>query len=275
MASPSKPPKLPLSVILALHPSRIDAFLMHLHRCLQTPGGIDTVLLFVGYASRLASSLLASPPATTLQLSARTLLTQFLGSSAAKLPAPLNTAQASRSLRALADLLSEFRMFTRLWSLLPLYMKLKGLVRSELSGEGAKLGAFDRTMPWLQTGSLVALQVLENTAYLSMKGVLPLKPQTRGWAFVWSARWFAAYVGLEIGRLLVERVRRERGEVGEKAALESFRAEWRTAIVKSLAWAPLTVHWSLEKGLVSDGAVGALATIPGVIGMTKLWRDTA
>ena len=276
MASPSKPPKLPLSVILTLHPANIDAFLSHLHRCLQTPAGIDTVLLFVGYASRLTSSLLLSTPSHNLQTSARAFLAKFVAD-AAKLPR-LNTAQTARSLRALADMLSEFRMFTRLWSLLGLYLNLKRLTARELSGEGAKLGAFDRAMPWLQAGSLVTLQVLENSAYLAMKGVLPLKRETTGRAFIWSARCFAAYVGLEIGRLVVEKIRKERGEKGEKVEskeLEAWRGEWKTAFVKSLAWAPLTVHWSLEGGLVSDLAVGALAFIPGVIQISKLWKDTA
>lgn len=279
MASPSKPPKLPFGLILALHPARIDAFLCHLHRCLQTPGGIDTVLLFVGYASRLASALLSHPAAARLQASvARALVAaRLLAGGAAKTPGPgaPATAQAARSLRALSALLSEFRMFTRLWSLLGLYLKVKGLAAAELSGSAARLGAFDRAMPWLQTGSLVALQVFENAAYLASRGVLPLQPATTGAAFTWSARCFAAYVGLEIGRLVVERVRRERAEVDEKGELERWRGEWNTAFVKSLAWAPLTVHWSLEKGLVSEAAVGALGTIPGVIGITTLWRDTA
>lgn len=274
MSSPSKegkPPKLPLSLILALHPAKIDAFLAHLHRCLQTPAGIDTVLLFVGYSSRLASALLTSAPSTTLQASARALLANLV-TDAAKIPNP-NTTQVARSLRTLSDLMSEFRMFTRLWSLLGLYFSLKGLVRKELAGQGARQGAFDRAVPWLQVGSCVALQVLENGAYLAMKGVLPWKRATIMRAFAWSSRFFAAYVGLELGKLVVEKIRRERGEVAEKEA--DWRAQWNRSLVKSLAWAPLTVHWSLEKGLVGDMAVGALATIPGVIGMSKLWRDTA
>ena len=272
-AAPGKPPKLPLSVILALHPAKVDAFLAHLHRCLSTPSGIDTTLLFVGYTSRLASALLLSAAPAALQASARTLLSNLVSSDVVKIPA-LNTTQAARSLRALADMLSEVRMFTRLWSLLGLYFSLKGLAKRELSGQGAKLGAFDRAVPWLQVSSLVGLQVLENGAFLALKGVLPWKPATIGKTFKWSARFFAAYVGLELGKLVVEKVRRERGDGGEKEEAE-WRGQWNASFLKSLAWAPLTVHWSLEKGLVGDMAVGALATIPGVIGMSKLWRETA
>lgn len=278
-APPTKPPKLPLSVILALHPSNVDAFLTHLHRCLQTPAGVDTVLLFVGYTSRLAAALLTSAPATHLQQSARVLLARYLGDAAGKikLPGP-ELATTVGGLRALSGLLSEFRMFTRLWSLLGLYLSLKRLSAREISGEGAKLGAYDRVLPWLQLGSGIALQVLENGAYLSMKGVLKWDPKTTGWAFTWSARCFAASVGLEIGRLIVERIRKETGDKGEKdvaAEMAEWRKEWTTSFVKMCAWAPLTLHWSIEGGLVSEMAVGALATVPGIIGITRLWKSTA
>ena len=169
-------------------------------------------------------------------------------------------------------------MFTRLWSLLGLYLSLKRLSAREISGEGAKLGAYDRVLPWLQLGSGIALQVLENGAYLSMKGVLKWDPKTTGWAFTWSARCFAASVGLEIGRLIVERIRKETGDKGEKdvaAEMAEWRKEWTTSFVKMCAWAPLTLHWSIEGGLVSEMAVGALATVPGIIGITRLWKSTA
>lgn len=278
-APPAKPPRLPLGFLLALHPTNVDAFLAHLHRCLQTPAGVDTVLLFVGYTSHLASSLLTSAPAAHLRQAARLLLARYLGDAAAKikLPGP-ELATTAAGLRALSNLLSEFRMFTRLWSLLGLYLSLKHLAGREMSGEGAKLGAYDRVLPWLQLGSGVALQVLENGAFLSMKGVLKWDPKTTGWAFTWSARFFAASVGLEIGRLLVERVRKETGDKGEKeaaVALAEWRREWTTSFVKMCAWAPLTLHWSVEGGVVSDMAVGALATVPGVIGITRLWKSTA
>ena len=281
MSSPSKPPKLPLSLILALHPAKIDAFLSHLHRCLQTPAGVDTVLLFICYTSRLASSLLTSASAARLQASARALLSNLVvaGAASEKLRGvAVDRVQAARSLRALSDLLSEFRMFTRLWSLLGLYQGIKGLAARELSGQAAALGAFDRAMPWLQLGSCVALQVLENGAFLAMKGVLPLKRETIGWSMTWSSRFFAAYVGLELGKLLVEKIRKERGEGAQSekdVELAAWRENWNRSFVKSLAWMPLTIHWSLEKGLVPDMAVGALATVPGVIQMSKLWRDTA
>lgn len=278
-APPAKPPKLPLGVILALHPSNIDAFLSHLHRCLQTPAGVDTVLLFVGYTSRLASSLLTSAPATRLQQSARILLARYLGDAGAKikLPGP-GLATTADGLRALSALLSEFRMFTRLWSLLGLYLSLKRLAGREVSGAGAELGAYDRVLPWLQLGSGIALQVLENGAYLSMKGVLKWDPATTGWAFTWSARCFAASVGLEIGRLLVEKIRKETGDKGEKdvaAEMAAWRSEWTASFVKMCSWAPLTLHWSIEGGVVSEMAVGALGTVPGIIGITRLWRSTA
>ncbi|SPO03017.1 uncharacterized protein DNG_05698 [Cephalotrichum gorgonifer] len=284
----AKPPKLPLSVILALHPANIDAFLAHLHRCLQTPSGIDSVLLFVGYTSRFAASLLTSAPAAQLQQTAPLLLAGLLASSkpdaAAKIvgagaAARARTLGAAESLRALSTLITEFRTITRLWALLGMYLSLKRLAGRELSGAGGKLGAFDRAMPWLQLSSGVALQALENGAYLAQRGILKWEPKTIGWAYKWSARFFASCVGLELGRLLVEKVRKE-GRGAEKEGAESqemreWREGWNSAFVRNLAWAPLTIHWSLDKGLVSEMAVGALGAIPGIIQVSKLWRDTA
>lgn len=51
-----------------------------------------------------------------------------------------------------------------------------------------------------------------------------------------------------------------------------WREEWVKSLVVNAAWAPLTLHWSLEKGLISDFWVGAFGTVAGVVGVGRLWK---
>ena len=52
-------------------------------------------------------------------------------------------------------------------------------------------------------------------------------------------------------------------------------AKLRKAMARNLAWAPLTLHWSSEKGLLSEVMVGLLACVPSTIQMRDLWQQTA
>ncbi|KAI0406590.1 hypothetical protein F4802DRAFT_613158 [Xylaria palmicola] len=312
-APPAPAPKgkpLPLRELLAAAPSNVDAFLAHLQRCLATPTGIDTVLLFVCYASRLAATGLttlaqpalersagrlvalasALPPSATLLFDARA-----LPSSGVALVLAL-----ARRLRALSGLTSEARTIMRLWGLLGMYFWARRLVlkrrQQKQEGEAGATttattssgeGRLDTTIAWSQLAACVVFQALENGAYLSSKGVLGWAPATQVRAGRWSARFWGSFVALELVRLLRESARRgrrtrdERLGGGTKTVAVAEREErewaagWRKALVRNLAWAPLTVHWSLAQGLVPDAAVGALACIPGAIQMRDLWRNTA
>ncbi|KAK0621185.1 hypothetical protein B0T17DRAFT_533208 [Bombardia bombarda] len=132
--------------------------------------------------------------------------------------------------------------------------------------------ALDATIAWTQLLLCVSLQTLENGAYLSSKGVLGWSPATQGKAFKWSARFWAAYTGIELGRLAVEGLSTSKAA---KARTAEETADWRRKFARNLAWAPLTVHWSSEKGLVGDLTVGLLGSIPGIIQIRELWASTA
>ena len=98
------------------------------------------------------------------------------------------------------------------------------------------------------------------------------------------------HVGLDLGRLVrVRALRREREqrervsrqgegvleEKEEKMAREARAAEekqWWRELVVNLAYAPMTVHWSLEEGLLSEAQVGALGVIVGAMGIGEAWR---
>ncbi|OTB08426.1 hypothetical protein M426DRAFT_317044 [Hypoxylon sp. CI-4A] len=330
----SKPKPMPIKAVLAAAPSNIDAFLAHVQRCLQTPSGIDTILLFLCYASRLSASVLEATTRPAIRRSANRLLalaaslppsaTLVFSAKAAALLLPSRGVALVlglvRRLRALSALLGETRTFLRLWGLLNMYFWLRRLVlqrrqdklekeqqqqqqqqqqqeeeeeeeeTEKQSGGGGGVQKEDRLetgISWLQLSLCVVFQALENGAYLSSKGVLGWASATQRRAGLWSARFWAAFVGVEVGRLFYESRRRRGLRSGEdrfadaKTAAEVQREDvewadaWKKSVLRNLAWAPLTVHWSLEQGLVPEMAVGALGSIPGVIQIRDLWRRTA
>ncbi|KAI1306414.1 hypothetical protein F5Y03DRAFT_141902 [Xylaria venustula] len=305
--APTPAPKatpLPLRALLAATPSNVDALLAHLQRCLSTPSGIDTVLQITCYSSRLTAAVLttlvqpalqrsasrlvalaaALPPSTTLVFDAKA-----LPSSSVALVLSL-----AKRLKALSVLTSEARTILRLWGLLSMYFWARRLVlnwrqkKQSSDGDNASSSStrLDASIAWSQLAACVLFQALENAVYLSAKGVLEFAPATQGKMARWSARFWGSFVGLELVRLFYESSRRARRTRAEKfaggktvAVVEREEREWaetwRKTLVRNVAWAPLTVHWSLEQGLVSELAVGALASIPSVIQFRDLWRRTA
>ncbi|KAI8954626.1 hypothetical protein F4801DRAFT_479489 [Xylaria longipes] len=300
-----KPKSLPLRELLAATPSNIDAFLAHLQRCLSTPTGIDTVLLFVCYSSRLTSAVLTTLVQPALQRSAERLIalasalppSATLVFNAKTLPSTgvALVLELAKRLRALSGLTSEARTILRLWGLLGMYFWGRRLIlkwrqskqqQAETGGGGDSSSKLETSIAWSQLAACVVFQALENGVYLSSKGVLGWAPATQAKAARWSARFWGSFVGLELVRLLCESSRRGRRTRADKfaggktvAVVEREEREWadtwRKTVVRNLAWAPLTLHWSLEKGLVSEMAVGALASIPSVLQIRDLWRNTA
>ncbi|KAK4137222.1 hypothetical protein BT67DRAFT_372904 [Trichocladium antarcticum] len=308
---PATTPKrrpLPLGALLAAIPSNTDAFLTRLDKCLSTPSGIDTVMLFLCYTSKLSSSVLSRLSQSALRRSAREWIalvaalprgaTVVLSSSPpATVPRAAALALAlSRRLAALSSLLSEARVILRLWSLLGMYFWARSLVRQTLARfsttksldtttttttSSEKTAAPPPPPPPTRTETAIdfarlalciTFQTLENVAYLSSRNILSLTPAQQGAAYKWSARFWAGYVGIELGQLLAARIGPAAAYATQSPAEKS---EWTLKTVRQLAWAPLTLHWSSDKGLLSETTVGLLASIPGVIQMRELWATTA
>jgi len=301
---PSKTPKrqpLPLGALLAAMPSNVDSFLTRLDKCLSTPSGIDTVMLFLCYSSKLGSSVLSSLSQSALRRSAREWIaliaslprgtTVVFSSPAAaaaatggKTTIPTAAALAlvlSKRLSSLSSLLSEARMILRLWALLGMYFWARGLIRRTFSSSSTtdeksaaaapRPSKVETFIEYLRLTLCITFQSLENGAYLSSRGIMSWTPAQIGQAYKWSARFWAAYVGIEIGRLAAERF----GPAAKGFKTQQEKSEWTKKTVRQLAWAPLTLHWGSNKGLVSETTVGLLASIPGVIQLRDLWASTA
>ncbi|KAF2453564.1 hypothetical protein BDY21DRAFT_366853 [Lineolata rhizophorae] len=319
-----------LRLRLRLLLARLDAFLVRLDRTVSTPPGIDAVLLTLNYVlvllhSSLAptSSLLAgasAPPSRPLPRALLRLLAPR-GEEGATKAAAATTKAAAEAAKAAADLIADVRIFARLWGLLPVY----AWGRATLAGHGHD--AVTRRLALAQVAACAAFQALENAAYLAQHGVVSARRWTAAaapewtedraqlWLWLWSSRFWAVHVALELVRLAREwalrraekrrlaaapapvagagEARKAAGDgddddgaaaalaadaaaLDEKARRESWASadkKWWADLVLNLAYAPLTVHWGLEEGLVSEAVVGLLGTVAGLVSVREKWEE--
>jgi len=276
---PSIPTLQTLRTWLPLYLKKTDAQITHLSTILSTPRGTDTLLLTLCYTSLLTSSVL-----TSVSLARIRLFTQKLINRAISLPPNTtlliptsalpssNLLTVSRRLKALSALISDYRMFTRLWGLLAIWRWGKGVFV-----ESTESDLILKRISEVQVIANIFYQYLENGAYLSSKGVLGWSKERQGRAWVWSSRFWMLHVGLDfvrLGREIVLRKEKEQKSEVEEEGEREWKAKWRKDMVVNLAYAPLTVHWSLEKGLVTEFWVGLLGSVAGWTGLKVLWHST-
>ena len=190
-------------------------------------------------------------------------------------------------------------MFLRLWGLLGIYSWGVSTYFTP-PGDGVV-----RAITWGQVVACAIYQGLENGAYLAGKGVLGWKKERIAKAWIWSGRAWCAYVALELARLGYEwgelkgqdlgRQRRKSGELQgadnegetvEKGELELRMdkveddglkerwGKWYREVGVNVAYAPMTVHYSLENGILSDGAIGGLGAVVGALSIGQAWKET-
>jgi len=214
----------------------------------------------------------------------------------ASLPAPASTkiiAQIVGSAKALADMIADYRVFVRLWGLVGLYMWAKRMYLAPLPKTSSGENKLLRGLTWAAIASCLGFQVLENGAYLSSKGALTSarwtgdvgKARENKW-WLWSSRFWAVYVGCELARLGVmwyHGSRRSTVDVDDGEKEDKLRRKeeqeqdwlWWKDLVSNVAYAPMTLHWSLEEGLLSDWGVGACGMVAGGALLVDAWRKTA
>jgi hypothetical protein len=176
-----------------------------------------------------------------------------------------------------------------------MFMRLFGLIGMYQWGKSTLIDPpKDKIMRTLVAGQVIVntcYQVLENMAYLNKHAVLKFSKRTEGKMWLWSTRCWAAHIALEFLRL--ERVRMLKGNKGGRDY------EWIKTWIANAANAPLSVsdtsmseervkwplvrdaddgiqlHWSVEKGLIPDTAVGAFGGVAGIIGLRDAWNKCA
>lgn len=304
-SSSSTTPKKPspssstLGALLKATPSAVDAFIARLQRCLQSRGDADVVLFFLCYLTRLSGAVLEDVSRATLKSSAQRLIDL-----AAKLP-PSTTVTLSGPvggttgavlaagalrlagrLKAFSGLLTEVRTFGRLWGLIGLYFAAKRLVLSRLAPKNDSISekqtsssTFSTLLSIAQITSLISFQATENIAFLASKKVLLLPPATTGRIARWSVRSWMCYVYMEVGRHLLERGQRVSAARAKGTTVKQEDAEWdatwKRDFFRNLAWAPLTVHWAVDNGPLSELAISLLAFYPACGQIRDLWRAKA
>ena len=51
--------------------------------------------------------------------------------------------------------------------------------------------------------------------------------------------------------------------------------DWLREVGVNAAYAPMTVHHSLEDGILSEGVLGALGAVVGALSIGRAWRESA
>ncbi|KAG0648658.1 hypothetical protein D0Z07_4730 [Hyphodiscus hymeniophilus] len=286
------PPSIPslqtLRDWLPLYLQKTDRSLERLSTIISTPSGTDTALLTLCYTSLLASSVISSISLHRLHRSATDLIARITALppnttviiDTSSIP-PSRLLITAKRLKALSSLISDFRIFARLWGLLGIYKWGKRTVADPPEDDVV------RRIVYTQVLVNIFFQCLENGAYLSSKGVMGWTSEKQNRAWIWSSRFWMAHVGLDflrLGRVLMlrrhrgteeqKRVDGPKGDVITERGEQEWRAAWAKEVIVNAAWAPLTLHWSLEKGLIGDFWVGVLGSVAGLSGLGTLWRKS-
>jgi hypothetical protein len=294
-----------LRFLLYRYLTTTDRNLVRLSKLLSTPSGTDVLLCTTSYTLTLVRALLSRLLARRLTHLATEIAEKADGillpgeTLVATLPASTSTeliAQTIATSKALADTIADYRIFVRLWGCVGLYTWARGTYLDPLPADASSKQKTLRKLTWAAIASCVGFQVLENGAYLSSKGALTTaswsgdvgKARENQW-WLWSSRFWAVYVGVELVRLGVTRWAKEEkvvvsddGEKEDKIKREEREKEeklqnwlWWKDLASNMAYAPMTVHWSLEQGLLSDWGVGACGMVAGGALLADAWRKTA
>ena len=197
--------------------------------------------------------------------------------------------------RALNALTADARILFRIWGLLPMLKWMLSLAHHPPPSRNLRL------IERLQALSMVVYAPMEAAAYEAMHKILPSSPASQNFLWLNGCRLWAAYVLLDFwhvvedNRLLrtnAKALEKSRGHPSphdsEKALSEeqqTTRRMWselrqRKDMLLSQFWVnvgylPLTMHWSVEGGLITDGWVGVFGTIAAVASTRMQWKATA
>ncbi|KAJ8455587.1 hypothetical protein ONZ45_g18899 [Pleurotus djamor] len=201
----------------------------------------------------------------------------------------------------LGGIIGDARMLWRIWGLLPIIQWLVSLERNPQPTR--RLLNIERLQGW----SMLAYYPLEHLYYLLSHSLIPahipsikslisskskptkLDANALG---MWSTRFWALYVVLQILHLREDRqllrakekslLKATRAPVGsglspsEKKELDDRWDTFWNEVVVNLGYLPLTVHWSLEKGLFKNEFwVGVFGLVAGLASFRAGWKATA
>ncbi|EJD49543.1 hypothetical protein AURDEDRAFT_112419 [Auricularia subglabra TFB-10046 SS5] len=251
----------------------------HAVRYLSTWSGSDKFFMVIQYGAKLLVPL----------LEARARLQHRAGLGAGK-----PNAKAIVAWQSLSAGIGDARMLWRIWGLLPILQWMISLEKSHPPTRA--LLTIERLQGW----SMIAYYPLEHIYYLAAHKMLPWKlpSRTLNKISLWSTRFWAAYVLLQFLHLredwklikLAERALRaqEKGKgtsikdneietpsaEGWSELAKRKKAVWNELVV-NLGYLPLTLHWSLEHGLLpSETWVAVFGLVAGLASFRGGWEAT-
>lgn len=235
----------------------------HLIRLLSTTSGADKSFMLVQYSAILVSSLLNRG---TAKKSYR---------------------EVAVRLAVLAKLLSDARTTYRLWDLLTIIRWFQSL--SAMPASCPKLVQIER----LQVIMMLIYYPLEHLYFLATKRVLPIPSYLISKAAIYSCRAWAAYTALKLAQLWgnLNQLRTQWIQLKSKSTkgthtmtcktedkvelkrIHERRAATINGLIVNLAYAPLTLHWSLPNGLYASETLTGIFGVIAAIGQLNIgWK---
>jgi hypothetical protein len=178
------------------------------------------------------------------------------GQTKAKLPSTEST--LTPRLKKLSGKLSDVRILLRLHGIIPTY---RWMLSTHASPPTDPVLA---TVAKLQTYVNMLYFPLENAAYLASQEIIPMSTRTETDLWLWSCRFWGAHVALDFVRLWKERQIHLKGKATEEGDEGQWERKWWAQVAMNVAYAPLTVHWSLENGLLKNVDLGYLGVIAAI-----------
>lgn len=158
----------------------------------------------------------------------------------------------STHLKNLTSLISDVRVFIRLWGLFGIYEWLVSTLREPPKDK------ILRRVAYAQISANVLYQIFENLAYLGQHKVLPIGRKKQSSYWMWSSRFWMVHVVLEFLKLKREWELDPKGKEKDQKAVvtedpmwynivgvlksEGKSSVWLKQLWSNLAYAPLTVR---------------------------------
>lgn len=269
----SKAPDIPSTISMTsivTHPSVPSAlfkpspFLDRLTKWLSSVLGTDQLIMLIQYSLDI---IIHHMNIQTRERLIALLLKHFASLGIAPTPNVLPTPSAlATRLKLLSEKLADVRIFLRLHGIIPTYQWLLSTHASPPEDPTIAL------VTKLQTYANMLYFPLENAAYLSSHSIIPMNKSTELSLWIWSARFWAAHVLLDLIRLGRERQIMKKGKTKETVAQDEKK--WWAQLFADLAYAPISIHYSLENGLgFKDVELGYLGVVAAVASIYSVWQQ--
>ncbi|KAK5938346.1 hypothetical protein PMZ80_009316 [Knufia obscura] len=255
-----------------------DTTLTRLNKLLKTPGGLASFLSTTNYLLYILAHLHLTAP-TRAQLLIK--LNSYLGRSIPKIaPGAVSPTTPSTPLLPLALTLGDLRTTLRLTGLIPLYVLLKSLIKSN------EPDTLSYTIKLAQCASYITFQALENISHLTNKTVINANWTNARFSrlggttkmMTWSCRAWLCGITCDFLRLFREAQLARQNGTYERMNEEEKRnvdKKWWSEFFVATSWYPMAIHYSVEGGVgLNLGMVGACGFLANLGNFLKAWEGT-